>query len=118
AGVDDGAHRTGAAISLHHGEGVSLGYVLRLVTGSGQRTDVAQRHRNRLRARHHGQALCRGGEAELEGQVLHPVTVVVDGDFVERVRVHGEVVRTGLRLLQALVIRDEGDETRAAGFIA
>ena len=58
------------------------------------------------------------GEAELKRQVLDAVAGVVDVDLVEAVGVHGEIVRTCLRFLQALVVGDEGDETGPAGFVA
>ena len=57
-------------------------------------------------------------EAELEGQVLAGVAVVVDVDLVERVRVQGEVVRAAVGVLQRQVVGDEGDEALAPRLVA
>jgi len=60
----------------------------------------------------------RGLEAELEGEVLLAVAVVVDVDLVERVRVQRVVVRAVEAVLHRLVIGDQGDVVAAAGLVA
>jgi hypothetical protein len=44
---------------------------------------------------------------ELERQILDAVTVVVDGDLVESIRIQGEVVRAAVGVLKRLVVREQ-----------
>jgi hypothetical protein len=46
------------------------------------------------------------------------VAVVVDRDLVERVRIHREVVRPAVRILERQVVRDEGDVVFATRLVA
>ena len=57
-------------------------------------------------------------KVELEGNVFDRVPVVVDVDFIDRVGIHGEIVRSAIRSLQWLVVGDEGHIVRAPCFVA
>ena len=57
-------------------------------------------------------------DAELEGEVLDAVAVVVDVDAVEGVGVEREVVGAAVGILQRQVVGDQGDEALAAGLVA
>jgi hypothetical protein len=57
-------------------------------------------------------------EAELECDVFLRVAVVVDVDLVQRERVHGEIVRTTVGLLQRDVIGEQRDVALPAGLVA
>src|SRR5262249_16383123 len=65
-----------------------------------------------------GKVLVRVGEAELEGELGPGIAVVVDANLVERLRIEREVVRSAVSVLEGIVVRDEGDEILAAGFVA
>ena len=92
------------------------------VVGRADTADVLERHRH-LRAADVeldaavvvGQAV---GEAELEREVLAGVAVVVDVDLVQRRRVHGEIVRTAVRLLQRDVVGEQRDVAVPARLVA
>src|SRR5262249_16160939 len=55
--------------------------------------------------------------AELEADVLDRVAVVVDVDLVQRVLVHGEVVRAAVGILEWDVVGDQRDVVRSACFV-
>jgi hypothetical protein len=111
--------RTRAAIAGDDGERVGLAQVrVRILVG----VDAAhgeQRHR-------HGLLVALGPdlerrvlelvlEAELEGQVLDRVAVVVDVDLVERLGIHKEVVRAAIGRLERDVVGDHRDGVLAPG---
>ena len=79
----------GAASAANQLHLVALAEVQRRVVGRGDTADVLERHRHVLAADVELDAAVvvdqAVGEAELEGQVLLGVAVVVDVDFVQRV---------------------------------
>ena len=111
-----------AAIAANQPHLVALAEVERRVVGRAHAADVLERHRH-LRAAdvELDAAVVIGepvGEAELEREVLLRVAVVVDVDLVQRRRVHGEIVRTAVRLLQRDVVGEQRDVAVPAGLVA
>ena len=89
------------------------------VAGVGpDRADVDERDRDQHVAGRHAQILDEHRRAELEGDVLDRIGVVVDVDLVDRVGVEREVVRTAVGILQRDVVRHQRDEAAASGFVA
>ena len=74
-----------------------------------QRVDRADVVEERVRV------LGRGVEAELVGQILFAIAVVVDLDLVEDAVVEAVEVRPAGRSLERDVVRDHGDRARVLG---
>ena len=118
AGVDNGLRLPVAPVTAHERERIALYHVLSAHVRCRDGPDIRQRHRDRLAARLDRESLALVGEAELEREVFDAVTIVVDVDLIQRVRIHKEVVRSPVGVLQRLVVGDERHEARPPGLVA
>jgi len=107
-----------ASISPYQSHGVGFRHILRGRSHAGDRPQIDQRHRDGFGTRLDRQTIINRGESELERQPFLPRTRVVDQNLVERVRVHGVVVRSSLWILERLIARDHGHVTRTTGLVA
>ena len=121
-GVGDAGGRAAAAITSHQREAEGLCQVQRCVAGIDHAAGLHQRNGDLFAAdiqRRAGATVAqRVAEAELEGQVLLAVAVVVDVGLVQRAGVHREVVGAAVGVLQRLVVGDQRHEVGAARLVA
>ena len=118
AGVDNGLRVPMAPVTAHERERIALYHVLSAHVRCRDGPDIRQRNRDRLVPGLDREALALVGETELEREVFDAVTIVVDVDLIQRVRIHKEVVRSPVGVLQGLVVGDERHETRPPGLVA
>ena len=112
-------------VAAHELDRVRLQHVLLRHVGRRDRAEVDEGNRDRL-LRAGGtdverQAVSAGEgvlEAELEGQILDRIAVVVDMDLVERLGIEHEEVRPSVVVLQRHVVRDHRAEGVAARLVA
>src|ERR1700733_13491697 len=97
---------------------IGLDDVLRGSAGGAQGPDVAEWHRDRLSSGHHAQTAVGHLETKLKRQILDPVAIVIDVYLVQAVRIPRVVVRTTLRVLKRLIVRDQRDVSGSTGLVA
>jgi len=121
-GVGQRATCTLATVAALHLDREGLGELQAGVLDVGHLAGLDQRDVDRLVTDRQIHACAIAGqrvlEAELEADVLDRVAVVVHVDLVHRVRVHREVVRAAIGVLQRLVVGDQRHVVAAAGLVA
>jgi len=110
--------RAAAAVASHQVDGIGFAHIQGRRVDAADRAAVDERNLGGLAAHRQSCVLGGVGEAKLQGQVLDPITGVVDMDFIESVGVEHIEVRAALRILERDVVGQDGDEVLAARFIA
>ena len=118
AGVGGARLGAGASVATHHVERVAFTDIQVGVLDAADHAGLHKGQGHGLAVDVAAGALQIVLETELEGEVFFGIADVVDMDLVQRVRVHREVVRATVRVLQRLVVGDQGHVVGAARLVA